>query len=161
MSTPGATLSGGCARASPTLAQVLFLLPPEDPGATLDEVIARVGGRSWVSSTCQRFAGRPAPQVAFGVDGAEPGRIVAVSEAAEALGCLVVNIHQPSLGSSSIRDFSAEQRAFKSEVDPFGLCNPGHLADEEVPANEEAESSRVRASGWSSRFGPDAAAPGR
>lgn len=147
-------------KGQPDLAEVLFLLPPGDPAGTLDELVARVGGETWVSSTCQRFAGRPAPQVAFGVDGSIPGRIVAVSEAAEALDCLVVNIHQAKLGASSIRDFGPEQRAFKATVDPFGLCNPGHLAEEVAPVGaSETESARLVASGWSSRWAaPDAPA---
>lgn len=137
----------------PTLAEVLLLLPPGDPGASLDELLGRIGGTSWASSTCQRFAGRPAPQVALGLDGSVPGRVVEVSEVAEELDCLVVNIHQAKLGDSSIRDFGPERRAFKAAVDPYGLCNPGHLADEEVvPGEGTTESSRLVASGWSSRF---------
>ncbi|CAN5504911.1 FAD-binding oxidoreductase [soil metagenome] len=140
-------------KGQPNLAEVLFLLPPGDPAGTLDELVARVGGETWISSTCQRFAGRPSPQVALGIDGSIPGRIVAVSEAAEALDCLVVNIHQAKLGSSSIRDFGPEQRAFKATVDPLGICNPGHLADEVLPEGEAVtESARLVASGWSSRW---------
>lgn len=146
-------------KGQPNLAEVLFLLPPGDPADTLDELLRRVGGETWVSSTCQRFAGRPSPQVALGIDGSIPGRIVAVSEAAEALDCLVVNIHQAKLGASSIRDFGPEQRAFKAAVDPLGICNPGHLADEElVPGEAVTESAKLVASGWSSRWADDAAA---
>ena len=72
---------------------------------------------------------------------------------AEALGCLVVNIHQAKLGASSMRDFGPRQRAFKATVDPFGICNPGHLADEVVPEGAvQSESARLVASGWSSRW---------
>jgi FAD binding domain len=141
-------------KGQPSLAQILFLLPQQDPVGTLEELLAGVG-ECWVSSTCQRFAGRPSPQVALGVDGSEPGRVVRVSEMAEALDCLVVNIHQAKLGASSIRDFGPEQRAFKAAVDPFGLCNPGHLADPEA-APEGSEAARLVASGWSSRWSDEA-----
>ena len=139
----------------PTLAEVLFLLPPVDPVGTLLTLLDEIGRPNWVSSTCQRFGGRPAPQVALGVDGSVPGRIGEVAAAAEALDCLVVNIHQAKLGASSIRDFGPEQRAFKAAVDPLGICNPGHLADPELdPAASEhaSEAARLAASGWSSRF---------
>lgn len=146
----------------PTLAEVLFLLPQVDPVGTLEALLDQIGGPAWVSSTCQRFAGRPAPQVALGVDGSDPNRIVEVAAAAEALDCLVVNIHQAKLGSSSIRDFGPAQRAFKASVDPHGICNPGHLAvpitDDEVAAargGDDAPASvaaGLAASGWSSRF---------
>jgi hypothetical protein len=149
-------------KGQPNLAEVLFLLPRHDPVGTLDTLLARIGGEHWVSSTCQRFAGRPAPQVALGIDGSIPGRIVEVSGVAEALDCLVVNIHQAKLGSSSIRDFGPEQRAFKARVDPRGLCNPGHLADEvddDAGGSDGSESARLVASGWSSRFTGDAPGP--
>ncbi|MGI8754872.1 MAG: FAD-binding oxidoreductase [Acidimicrobiales bacterium] len=146
----------------PTLAEVLFLLPGADPVGTLERLLQRIGEPAWVSSTCQRFAGRPAPQVALGVDGSVPGRVAEVSAAAEALDCLVVNIHQAKLGASSIRTFGAEQRAFKADVDPHGLCNPGHLDDggagEPAPTGDRADGSEagdVVASGWSSRWDGD------
>ena len=151
----------------PTLAEVLFLLPPADPAGTLDRLLDQIGGPAWVSSTCQRFGGRPAPQVALGVDGTDPARIAAVAAAAEALDCLVVNIHQAKLGASSIRDFGPEQRAFKATVDPLGICNPGHLA--EPMSSPEADAiaaeagasvaATLAASGWSSRFGSDEPGP--
>ncbi|MCU1455930.1 MAG: FAD-linked oxidase [Actinomycetia bacterium] len=150
-------------KGQPELAEVLFLLPERDPVGTLDELLSRVGGECWVSSTCQRFAGRPAPQVALGVDGSVPGRVVEVSAAAEALDCLVVNIHQAKLGSASIRDFGPQQRAFKAAVDPRGLCNPGHLADDLVDDRDTdgSESARLVASGWSSRWSTSGEQPAR
>ena len=132
----------------PNLGEILFLLPQVDPVDTLDHLLAGFDGERWVSSTCQRIGGHPSPQVALGVDGSIPGQIARVSALAESLDCLVVNIHQAKLGSSSIRDFGAEQRAFKADVDPHGLCNPGHLAE---PGGETA--AMLIASGWSSRWG--------
>ncbi len=131
----------------PNLGEILFLLPQADPVGTLDRLLAGFEGERWVSSTCQRIGGHPSPQVALGIDASVPGQLAKVSALAESLDCLVVNIHQAKLGSSSIRDFGPEQRAFKAAVDPFGLCNPGHLAE---PDDEMA--AKVTASGWSSRW---------
>jgi hypothetical protein len=143
-----------------TLAEVLFLLPEDQPAETLDALVEQIEGDTWVSSTCQRIGGHPAPQVAFGIDGSVPGQLAKVSAAAEALGCLVVNIHRPKLSSASIRGFGPRQRAFKADVDPHGIMNPGHLAEEELPddpGSAATEADRLAASGWASRFERDAA----
>jgi FAD/FMN-containing dehydrogenase len=142
-------------KGQPTLAEVLFLLPEVRPVEALLELVDRTPGEPWVSSTCQRIGGRPSPQVAYGIDGSVPGRLAEVSAIAEELGCLVVNIHRPKLTSASIRGFSAEQRAFKADVDPFGILNPGKLEDPD-PAEGAVvtgtEADALTASGWASRF---------
>ncbi|CAN5473075.1 FAD-binding oxidoreductase [soil metagenome] len=144
-----------------TLAEVLFLLPEHDPVGALDTLVAGVEGDAWVSSTCQRIGGHAAPQVAFGIDGSVPGQLAKVSAAAEALGCLVVNIHRPKLTSASIRGFGPRQRAFKADVDPHGIMNPGHLEDEipSEPSPGDGSASgadALEASGWATRFQRDA-----
>ncbi len=146
-------------KSQPTLAAVLFLLPEERPVESLLELVERTPGDPWVGCTCQRIGGRPSPQVAYGIDGSVPGRLAEVSAIAEELGCLVVNNHRPKLTSSSIRGFSAEQRAFKADVDPHGILNPGKLEDPDpddgVVTGTEADA--MTASGWASRFGSHAA----
>lgn len=136
-------------KGQPTLAEVLFLLPEHRPVESLLELVERTPGEPWVSCTCQRIGGRPSPQVAYGIDGSVPGRLAEVSAIAEELGCLVVNIHRPKLTKASIRGFSAEQRAFKADVDPFGILNPGKL-DDDLTTGTEADA--LTASGWASRF---------
>jgi FAD/FMN-containing dehydrogenase len=141
----------------PNLATVLFLLPEERPVESLLELVERTPEEPWVASTCQRLGGRPGNQVSYGIDGSIPGRLAEVSGIAEELGCKVVNIHRPKLTSASIRGFSPEQLAFKRDVDPYGILNPGKLAlpgsgegDGEIVTGTEADA--MTASGWADRF---------
>jgi FAD/FMN-containing dehydrogenase len=129
------------------LAIVLSLLPADEPAGALRGLLDEVGEPTWVSVPCQRIAGRPGLQVGLGIDASVPGRLEQVTAAAERAGCLVADIHRPHLGDGSIRGFDERRRAFRTRVDPGGLCNPGRL---EAPA--AAPSDAAASHGWSDRF---------
>lgn len=135
----------------PTLATVLALLPETDPVETLTRLQERLGEPTWLAVSVKRFAGRPALQVSIGVLGDDPDRIVAAGDVAASLDCLVADTHRPVLSSSSIYGFGDRQRAFKTDVDPHGLCNPGKLVGLDADATDVARSGGLTATGFDSR----------
>lgn len=138
-------------KAVPDLATVIALLPEADPVGALASLLARLGRPLWVAVSCKRFAGRPALQLALCVDGGADARLAEVSAVATGLGCSVADTHRPVLSASSIYGFGERQRAWKRDVDPLGLLNPGKLAEVDAADTDARLSGGLVASGFDAR----------
>jgi hypothetical protein len=86
----------------------------------------------------------------LGVDGAHDGRLAEASRVATELGCLVADTHRPVLGATSFYVGDARQRAFRRDVDPYGLLNPG-THEEDADERDAGLSGGLSASGFSTR----------
>jgi FAD/FMN-containing dehydrogenase len=134
-----------------TLATVIALLPEDDPIGTLPKLRAELGHPVWFSLSCKRFSGRPTLQLALSIDDAKEGRLLEAGRIAADLGCLVADTHRPVLSETSIYGFGERQQAFKAEMDPYGLLNPGKIAAVDATAADTALSEGLSSRGFSAR----------
>jgi FAD/FMN-containing dehydrogenase len=133
----------------PAIATLIALLPEQEPVGALEKLRSQLPAGTCVAVSIKRFAGRPALQLAVCVP--DDSQLVAVSELAASLGCLVADTHRPVLSATSIYEFDHRQQALKARVDPYGLLNPGKLGGVDASAEDDAHSGGLGSAGFSGR----------
>jgi FAD/FMN-containing dehydrogenase len=133
----------------PGIATLIALLPEASPVEALEKLRSQLPEGCCIAVSIKRFAGRPALQLALCVP--DDSHLVAVSELAASLGCLVADTHRPVLSATSIYEFNGRQQALKDRVDPYGLLNPGKLGGVDATAEDDAHSGGLGSAGFSSR----------
>jgi FAD/FMN-containing dehydrogenase len=134
---------------APMVATLIALLPEQDPLGAMRALRRELDPNVAIAVSCKRFAGRPALQLAVCLP--NPSMLGEASRRAADLGCSVANTHRPVLSDTSIYAFEERQRAFKSDVDPLGLLNPGKLAGFDSSAIDDALGDDIASSGFTSR----------
>jgi FAD/FMN-containing dehydrogenase len=133
----------------PSIATLIALLPEQEPIAALEKLKTRLPEGTCIAISIKRFSGRPAMQLALCVP--DDSYLVAVSEEAAALGCLVADTHRPVLSATSIYEFDHRKQALKERVDPYGLLNPGKLGGLDASAEDDAHSGGLGSAGFTAR----------
>jgi FAD/FMN-containing dehydrogenase len=139
-------------RADRALTYLVCIFPREDPLGAIARVHARLGAEAPLHLEFKRFNGYLTAEGVplFRYQGFE--QMTRLYEAFEAEGVRIANAHTFLLQNGGMKHLDAAQIAFKRQVDPHLLMNPGKIAGlDDLPGGVPGaalEAAQLPASGW-------------
>lgn len=132
----------------PSVTYIICIFRGPDPLEQVRQIHERFGEEAPLHLELKRINGQMAVEGIPVIRYTGPEQIERLSHAFEALGVKIANGHTYFLQNGGMHKIDEAQIAFKRDVDPHGLMNPGKIAGYDEIDGAPGGASHIRASGW-------------